>query len=78
MIIGDRLRQLREEKKLSQGHIEKRKGSCAVISRASKIRYSRFMFEASLCATGSHAEPVNNPGLCTRRSSARQIASQCS
>ena len=26
MIIGDRLRQLREEKKLSQGHIEKRTG----------------------------------------------------
>jgi transcriptional regulator with XRE-family HTH domain len=26
MVIGDRLRELREEKKLSQGHIEKRTG----------------------------------------------------
>jgi len=34
MVISDRLRQLREDKKLSQGDIEKRTGSCVAIFHA--------------------------------------------
>jgi len=37
MIIGDRLREMREEKKLSQGDIEKRPACFAATSPASRM-----------------------------------------
>jgi len=37
MVISDRLRQLREEKKLSQGDIEKEPGCCVATFRALKM-----------------------------------------
>jgi hypothetical protein len=33
MLVGDRLRELREQKKLSQGHIEKRTGLSVAMSQ---------------------------------------------
>jgi transcriptional regulator with XRE-family HTH domain len=38
MIIGDRLREMREEKKLSQGDIEKRSRVAFVEGRGRRIR----------------------------------------
>ena len=38
MIIGDRLRELREEKKLSQGDIEKRTRAAALLHLAGRER----------------------------------------